>query len=222
MKKNKTIKSVKNKSEDFDSVQMTPLPGEILKLLEQQMAEEYKEALFYLQQTVYFERVGLTGFSKWCKNHYTEELSHATAIMNYLLARGVNARISNVIVIDKTFHDAGSIFEAMLALEVSSTGTINNIHRKSLALNDHETLSFVQTLIKKQIDEEYLLAKLVKRIRFVKQDPTALLNIDQELEASTINEGVISANYRVLNSSAKAVGVFGSSALSYVGASNDL
>lgn len=222
MKKNKTIKSVKNKSEDFDSVQMTPLPGEILKLLEQQMAEEYKEALFYLQQTVYFERVGLTGFSKWCKNHYTEELSHATAIMNYLLARGVNARISNVIVIDKTFHDAGSIFEAMLALEVSSTGTINNIHRKSLALNDHETLSFVQTLIKKQIDEEYLLAKLVKRIRFVKQDPTALLNIDQELEASTINEGVISANYRVLNSSAKAVGVFGSSALSYVGASNEL
>ncbi|MBX9924177.1 MAG: ferritin [Rhabdochlamydiaceae bacterium] len=222
MKKNKTIKSVKNKSEDFDSVQMTPLSGEILKLLEQQMAEEYKEALFYLQQTVYFERVGLTGFSKWCKNHYTEELSHATAIMNYLLARGVNARISNVIVIDKTFHDAGSIFEAMLALEVSSTGTINNIHRKSLALNDHETLSFVQTLIKKQIDEEYLLAKLVKRIRFVKQDPTALLNIDQELEASTINEGVISANYRVLNSSAKAVGVFGSSALSYVGASNDL
>lgn len=66
------------------------------------------------------------------------------------------------------------------------------------------------------------MAKLVKRIRFVKQDPTALLNIDQELEASTINEGVISANYRVLNSSAKAVGVFGSSALSYVGASNDL
>lgn len=130
---------------------MTPLSGEILKLLEQQMAEEYKEALFYLQQTVYFERVGLTGFSKWCKNHYTEELSHATAIMNYLLARGVNARISNVIVIDKTFHDAGSIFEAMLALEVSSTGTINNIHRKSLALNDHETLSFVQTLIKNKL-----------------------------------------------------------------------
>lgn len=214
-KKNKTAKPIRNREAKPVSkfyAQMTPLSGELLKLLEQQMAAEYKAALFYQQQTVYFERLGLTGFSKWCKNRYTEELSHATAIMNYLLARGVKAHIPNVLVMDKTFHDAGSVFEAMLALEVSFTGTINKIHKKSMTLNDHETLSFAQNLIKKQINGEYLLARLIKRIRFVKNDPTALLDIDQELEAKVAGEGSISANYRPNAKASSEVVQYGTSA----------
>ena len=145
-------RSTANKSASFEVAKMTPLPSELQKLFEKQMAEEYREALFYLQQTVYFEQLGLTGFSKWCKNQYTEELAHATAIMNYLLARGVNAHIPSINVIDKTYHDAEAIFKAMLALEVSSTESINKIHRKSIALNDHGTFSFAQILVKKQIN----------------------------------------------------------------------
>jgi ferritin len=181
-------------------VPMTPIPPELLKLLKQQMQDEYQAAFCYLQQTSYFEALGLTGFSKWLKNHYTEELSHGTAIMNYLLSRGVKVHIPNVTIPHKwqTLDCPDTIFEALLAKEVASTKSINVINKKSIEWNDFQTAAFAQKLIKKATEEEYVLSRLVKRIRFAKKDPGALLEIDQELEDHTINEGVISANYRVL------------------------
>lgn len=180
--------------------QMTPLSQELLQLLEQQVASEYQSALFYLQQTVYFESLGLTGFSKWLKNHYTEELSHATQIMNYLLRRGARARIHDVLTNKRTqnLQTAGDIFEALLATEVSTTASFNQMIEKANQLQDQQTVVFLQTFAQKQIEEEYIIARILKKIRFINEDPTGLLDIDQELQRSTINEGVISAHYQIL------------------------
>ena len=180
---------------------MTPIPQEVFNLLKECMNEKYQRALFYLQQTNYFESQGLTGFTKFLKNKYTDKLSEATNIMNYLLVRGESTQLENVMVDTSgaNLASASTIFTSLLQKEVTSTGVLNQIANTAQSKNDYQTVFFIEGLIKKQVRTEYLLARILKRVNFCKNDPGALINIDEELETYTINAGVISANYKVLS-----------------------
>ena len=133
---------------------------------------------------MFFESIGLSGFSSWLQNHYKEELGHATRLMDYLLFRGASVHLQDVSIDPeiKNQEDVSQIFTTLLSLETTSTAAFQRLTEKALELKDYETSVFLQKFLEIQLLEEYTVNRLVKRIHFAKENPSALLRIDHELK----------------------------------------
>ncbi len=160
------------------------LSQEIQALLEDQIAKEMGGALFYLQQSVYMEEVGLTGLASYLKNHYIEELSHANYILNYLFLRRAPFSLRSIIIpaaVEES-KNPSAVFRRLLHEETKSTQRINYILQRASSTGDMTSVFFLLKLAAQQISEEYQVGRIAKRLTLASYKPGAILLIDQELQ----------------------------------------
>ncbi len=152
----------------------------LVKALNEQINKEMFSAYLYLSMSAYCASIGLTGFANWMRVQYDEEFFHATKIFNYLIERGEDVELQAIDKPQKSWADIIAVFEATYEHEKFITSSINSLMDIALDVKDYAAQSFLSWYINEQVEEEANADELLKKLKLIKGDYNALLNIDKD------------------------------------------
>lgn len=159
--------------------------------LNDQVKWEAWSAYLYLSMASYFESVGLMGFANWMKVQEKEEKFHSERFYSYTFERGGRIRLQPFEAPQSDWDSPLAAFEDALKHEQGVTARINALMDLAIAERDHATASFLKWFIDEQVEEESSVTDVINKLKFIKDNPSALYMLDQELAARVFTPPVI-------------------------------
>jgi Ferritin-like protein len=153
----------------------------LLKVLQEQLNKEFYSAYLYLSMSAYFSDKGLLGFANWMRVQAQEEKVHAMLIYDYLVSRNEKVILTAIDTPPNHWESPLNVMEDSLSHEIYVTGLINNIMAIAEEVRDRATISYMYWFIDEQVEEEASAKTIVDTLRFIGEDRSALLLLDQEL-----------------------------------------
>ena len=155
------------------------------KKLDTAMSKQFNMELYssylYLSAAAYLNTKNLEGFAHWMELQAQEELTHAAKFYHYILERGGNLVLTDVMAPPKTFRSPLAACEAALAHERKNTKQLNGMMDIAIAAKDHAAAGFLQWFVDEQVEEEAQTSQLVENVKMVKDSGGALFMLDREL-----------------------------------------
>ena len=156
----------------------------LTKAYSTQANAEWYSAYLYLAMSTHADSIGLKGFANWLYCQYKEEMAHGDHMYEYIGERGEKATFSAIAMPEKTeWASLTELFEDALHHEQKVTRLINDIATLSVKENDHASYNFINWYVDEQVEEESAAEEIVSTLKFVKEDPIAVYNMDKELQA---------------------------------------
>lgn len=159
------------------------LPKKIESALNRQLAVEADASYFYLSAASWCESNGLHGCAKYLFNQSEEERQHMLKIFNYINETGGHAVTPGIKQPQSSFRDIGELFKAVLAREVSTTESINDLISLAIAEKEHATNTFLQWFASEQHQEENEIRTILDKIKLIGLDGKGVYWIDKEMGA---------------------------------------
>ena len=151
--------------------------------LNRQVNAEYYSAYLYLAMAAKFADLGLPGGVNWMKVQFQEELAHAGMIFDYVLERGGEMELTDIVAHAKEWTTPLSVFEYALAHERHVTELIGGLADLALEIRDHSTFQFLQWFIAEQVEEEASAQDVIDKLRLAGETAGGLYQVDKELAA---------------------------------------
>ncbi len=153
----------------------------MLDSLNQQINEEMYSAYLYLSMVSYFNSVNLPGAAHWMMIQYKEELMHAEKIMNFIMERGSNFKLTQIKEPTNYWSSPLDAFKAALNHEKHITSCINQLYEVALREKDYSTVQFLQWFVTEQVEEEANAMQIIDDFERIANDPKGIFMIDREL-----------------------------------------
>ena len=153
----------------------------VVKLLNEQINNEFYSAYLYLDFANYFEAKGLDGFANWYKIQAQEERDHAMLFYQFLQNNDQKVTLEAIGKPDKVFTCDMDVLKAGLGHEQLVTSMINNIYAAAYEVKDFRTMQFLDWFIKEQGEEETNANNLITKMELFGSDPIGLYMLNQEL-----------------------------------------
>lgn len=166
----------------------------IVDMLNEQLNRELFSAYFYTAMEAYFAAQNLDGFAHFFMVQTKEELDHARLIFDYI------NKIGGIVILKELkqpkieYSSPTEVFELALAHEQFITSSIHEIANMAYQEKDLTTHNFLQWFISEQAEEEETMDKIVRKLKFIKEDPSGLLLLDNELSTRVYNPPSIMQN----------------------------
>ncbi|MDF2674515.1 MAG: ferritin [Clostridiales bacterium] len=151
--------------------------------INEQIKYEFYSAHLYLAMAAYCESQDLPGFANFFKVQYQEENSHAMKFFDYINQRNGRVKLFSL---DEPKNEYASVLETFMdgyAHEQVVTKRIYNLSDLAMDERDHATMSFLKWFIDEQVEEESNFDSIIKKLTRIKDDTSALYNLDAELAA---------------------------------------
>ena len=165
------------------------LNKEMQDALNKQINQEMFSAYLYLSMAAFFAEKNLDGFSHWMRLQFSEELTHAGKLFDYVIERDGKVDLKPIAAPDKSWKSILAACQAAYEAEVKNTAQINEIMDLAASIPDHATRVILQWFIEEQVEEESSALSLVQQVRLAGDNPSALLILDREMGARTGDEG---------------------------------
>jgi len=149
--------------------------------LNDQMAFEMYSANIYLSMATWFDSKNLTGFARWMKVQYEEEMFHAMKLYGFINERGGRALIAAIPEPQAEWESPLAAFENALAHERIVTGRINDLVSMAVEEKDHATANFLQWYVGEQVEEEASADGVIQQLKLMEGAAGALFMLDREL-----------------------------------------
>ena len=149
--------------------------------LNDQVNAEYFSAFTYLSLTAYFESLDFKGFSHWMRLQYSEELTHAEKVFDFVNERDGRVRLAPVEAPRFEWASPLEGFESALDNERSLSARINDLVALALDEKDFATHTFLQWFITEQVEEEALVNDIVQDLRRIGDNSNGLYLMDRDL-----------------------------------------
>ena len=159
------------------------LDQKVAELLNVQVNKEFYSAYLYLDFSIYYDEIGLDGFSNWYKVQAQEERDHAMLMFQYLQNNNVRPALEAVAKPESAPADRTKVLQAGLEHERYVTGLIHAIYDAAYSVKDFRTMQFLDWFVKEQGEEETNASDLIKKMELFGSDPKGLYMLDQELAA---------------------------------------
>jgi ferritin len=156
------------------------LVDSLVRILVQQVANEYRSAYLYLGMAAYFEKTPFGGFAGWMRKQAREEVEHGDRIYDYLAARGAAIELRTIEAAPCSYDSPLEAFRAALNHEKRVTRWIRDIYELAQLEKDYETMDFIGWFLREQVEEERQTQDWVDRLEFAGEQKSALLAIDAE------------------------------------------
>lgn len=156
------------------------LPENLVRILVQQVANEYQSAYLYLGMAAYFEQTPFGGFARWMRRQAAEEVEHGGRIFSYLVDRGAPVELRAIERVPCSYPSPLEAFRTAFSHEQRVTRWIRDIYELALLEKDYETMEFANWFLKEQIEEEKQTRGWVERIAFAADQRGALFSLDAE------------------------------------------
>lgn len=151
------------------------------KALNDQINAELYSGYLYLSMSAYFESISLPGMANWMRTQASEEQFHGMKMYDYLNEAGGRAKLMAIEEPKFEWDGPLDVFEAVLEHEQKVTSLINDLVDLAFSQKDHATYNMLQWFIAEQVEEESNASDLVGKMKLIKDDPSALFMMDQEL-----------------------------------------
>jgi ferritin len=148
--------------------------------LNRHVQHETFSAYLYVAMASWCEAKAWKGFARWLRAQADEERTHAAKSLEYLLARGGEARLGAIDAPPFTWPSIGAVFDAVLDHERNVTAFVNELH--GIAVHEKDTASqvFLQWFVAEQVEEEARVVEIVDKLRMVGDRPGSALYLDKE------------------------------------------
>jgi ferritin len=141
---------------------------------------ETSSAYLYLAMSAWCEAKAWKGFARWLRVQADEETAHARKSLDFLLARGGEARLGAIGAPPSSWGSPLDVFEKVLAHERAVTAAVDDLAATADAEGDRAAQVFLQWFVSEQVEEEARAAEIVEKLRLVGDRPSAPLYLDKE------------------------------------------
>lgn len=154
----------------------------VLKLLNEQINNEFYSAYLYLDFANYFAKEGLDGFENWYRVQAKEEQDHAMMFYQYLQNNGEDIVFESIKKPDLEKDNHIMVLKKALQHEKYITASINTIYAAAYEIKDFRTMQMLDWFIKEQGEEEKNASDLITKMELFGGDSKALYMLNNELK----------------------------------------
>jgi ferritin len=148
--------------------------------LNRHVQHETFSSYLYVAMSAWCEAKAWKGFARWLRAQADEERTHAAKSLEYLLARGGEARLGPIDAPPYAWPSVTAVFEAVLVHERNVTAFVNDLHAVAVQEKDTAAQVFLQWFVSEQVEEEARVAEIVDKLHMVGDRPGAALYLDKE------------------------------------------
>lgn len=148
--------------------------------LNRHVQHETFSSYLYVAMAAWCEAKAWKGFARWLRAQSDEERMHAAKSLEYLLARGGEARLGAIDAPPHAWSSITGVFEAVLDHERKVTAFVNDLHAVAVQEKDTAAQVFLQWFVAEQVEEEARVTEIVDRLRMVGDRPGSALYLDKE------------------------------------------
>jgi ferritin len=152
-----------------------------------QMTKEAHASQIFLSYGAWADRQGFGGTANFLFRHAQEERNHMMKIMEYILKRGGEVKVTAIPAPPANPSSLNNCFEKVFGHEVDNTQAIYTVVKLSLKEEDWATWNFMQWFVKEQTEEETMAINLLDKIKIAggeKADKNSLYSLDRDLETT--------------------------------------
>jgi len=156
--------------------------------LNAQMTKEAHASQIYLSYAAWASNQGFEGIANFLFRHAHEERNHMIKILEYILQRGAEVKVSSIPAPPENPINISSCFEKIFEHEVDNTNSVYKVVKMSHEEEDWATWNFMQWFVKEQIEEETLAMNLLDKLKIAggeKISSNALYSFDRDLEKTS-------------------------------------
>jgi len=169
--------------------------------LNAQMTKEAHAAQIYLSYGAWADSRGYSGVANFLFRHAQEERNHMMKILEYILKRGAEVKVTAIPAPPENPTSIQNCFEKVFEHEVDNTKTVYSLVKKSFEEEDWATWHFMQWFVKEQTEEETLAMDLLNKMKIAggeKAGSDVLYALDRDLattpDDATLAEDVTAEN----------------------------
>ena len=157
--------------------------------LNEQINIELSSSYKYLAMSAYCELNNFVGCANWLKVQSHEEHGHAMKLYDFLIARGCPVKLGTIPAPCGEFESIPHVFKNALEQEKQVSETINDLYQLAHENKAFAALIELQWFITEQVEEEKIAREVVAKFQMVKDDPSAMLDLDREMGGRQADEG---------------------------------
>ena len=168
-----------------DIMNTNRLSKTIEEALNLQMTKEAHASQIYLSYAAWADRQGLGGIANFVFRHAHEERNHMMKILEYILKRGGEVKVTAIPAPPENPQSINKCFEKVFEHEVDNTTAIYKVVKLAHIEEDWATWNFMQWFVKEQTEEETLALELLDRIKIAGGEnptPDLLYSLDRDLK----------------------------------------
>ena len=153
----------------------------VQQALNDQIKIEFQSMYSYLAMAAYCEHLGFPGCAHWFRLQSREENSHAMKLYDFLLARGCTVKLRALEAPEGTYASIPAVFQRAHEQEKEVTASIDRLYELAYHEKAFAALVELQWFIQEQVEEEKTIRDILAKINLIKDDPSALIDLDREL-----------------------------------------
>lgn len=153
----------------------------VQEALNDQINTEFYSSYNYLAMSAYCERVNFRGCATWLRAQSQEEYMHGIKLYNFLVARNGRVALREIKSPLTDYDSIPQVFTQALQQELDVSQRIDALYELAFKEKAFAALVELQWFISEQVEEERTARDIVAKFELVKNDPSALLDLDREL-----------------------------------------
>jgi ferritin len=153
----------------------------VLNAINAQIQLELNSAYVYLAMSVHCESESLSGFAKWLRVQWEEEIAHTMKFIDYVHERGGEVTLGAIDKPTVKWKSPAEIFDHVLDHEQRVTASIHRLYEVALKEKDYPTQGLLQWYIKEQVEEEKNATDIIALMKLAGTSGPSLLMLDRQL-----------------------------------------
>ena len=153
----------------------------LLEMINDQMNFELQSAYEYRAMQIYADDEEFEGFAHWFGQQVREEIEHAEKMTKFLQEVGYKPVYKALEAPNEDFEDLLDVTKKALDHEKEVTRRIHEIAKAAREAGDERVISFIQSFVDEQVEEEDTFGKLVTRLERINGNYGGLYILDGQL-----------------------------------------
>ncbi len=149
--------------------------------INRQINLEFYSAYSYLNMSSYCALKNFPGCAMWLMVQSQEETAHAMRLRQFMIDRDCKVELKAIDAPPPGYESIADVFAKSLEQERSVSKSINDLYELAHQEKAFAALVELQWFITEQVEEEKTAREIVAKFEMVKDDPSALLDLDREL-----------------------------------------
>ena len=158
-----------------------PMDVDLIDALYQHTSLERVSSAQYLAMSLWFLERELRGFASFFKKESLSEQEHGFNFAKYMISRGQTVELDVVTKPIQEWKTVQELVKLSFQMEADVTTSIQQLYSLAERSNDTRTCVFLDPVVEEQIKSEDEMAYLLGKVKFSKNEASALFIIDNEL-----------------------------------------
>ncbi len=168
--------------------QRVAVQDSIISKLNKQIKLEGQASAKYLAMAAWCDQNGFDHSASFFYSQSNEEREHMLKMFHYVSDMGGVAVSPAIAEPAAEYGSLREVFEAALESEINVTESINDIVGTCRKSNDYATENFMQWYVKEQVEEEFVIRRILELFEMLGEEPMQLLMIDERVKSITYKE----------------------------------